>query len=517
MKFKEKFLNGVEWEVLLIAISCTTLYFLALIRQGFNLADESYLWYGSQRVLAGEIPILDFMSYDPGRYYWSAGFMSILNSNGIYAQRVAIAAFQFLGIYAGLLLISSELTGSKKDRLAYLILITIIFLGWMFPSHKLFDISVSILLVILIKFLITKPNQKRFLLTGIFLGMIFFFGKNHGLYGLISLVLAICWLTLTRENKKILKVGSVYLILGLMLGLAPLIMMMAIIPEFYIAYFNNIKSIFDAGKTNFDLPIPWPWTIDYQTISLSQIIDKFLIGSIFILLIILDFIFVVYICCKSICKKILPLSFVASVFVSIPYIHFAYSRADLSHLAQSIFPLLIGIFIILGSSNQKVKWGIGFLVLGISARLTFPLLPCWNEECIPEKIYQDQLNINKKTEAYVTLIGKLREKYCIDGDPYVVIPFMPGAYAIFNAKSPVWGIYVQHPQTINAQLSEISKIESAHPKFILINTKGVDGKVELSYPKTHPLVYTYIKNQFTREKIPLPESSLELYVKKIKN
>ena len=118
--------------------------------KGFYLTDEGYLWYGAQRALLGEVPICDFMSYDPGRYYWAAGFMSLWGDNGILTLRAAVAVFQALGLFVGLYLIVGA---SPRHRLLYALLSALTLTGWMFPYHKMFDISVSIFLIGALSFL----------------------------------------------------------------------------------------------------------------------------------------------------------------------------------------------------------------------------------------------------------------------------------------------------------------------------------------------------------------------------
>ena len=191
--------NFLSMKVLLFATFLVLISFIWQGNIGFNFADEGALWYGFQSVLLGEVPIRDFMSYDPGRYYFSAGLANLFGNSGIMSLRASVAVFQTLGLFVGLFLIIQSGRIKSKSDMIFILLAAITLVIWMFPRHKLFDISISIFLIGILTYLILNPVSKRYFLTGVCVGFIAFFGRNHGVYGAIGSLGVIAWLSIQNQ------------------------------------------------------------------------------------------------------------------------------------------------------------------------------------------------------------------------------------------------------------------------------------------------------------------------------
>lgn len=475
--------------------------------KGFSLWDEGFLWYGAQRVLRGEVPIRDFMAYDPGRYYWAAAFMALWRNNGIIASRAAVAIFQVMGLSVGLLLIAGTV---KKQRWAYLILSTVTLIAWMYPRHKLFDISLAIFLLGALTYLIEKPVGRRYFVAGLCVGLVAVFGRNHGVYGVVGSLGVIGWLILKRsDGVASIKCLGLW-VTGVVAGYAPVLLMLLLVPGFACEFWQSILFLFELKGTNLPLPIPWPWLVDFSSMPIDILIRKVLIGLFFIGLLIFGMLSIIWVVTKKLRRETVSPAFVAASFLALPYAHFAYSRSDVSHLAQGIFPMVIGILLLLSVQARRIKWTLAPALCAASVFIMLVFQPGWqcrDRKCVDVKISNSTLQVDAETASNIKLLRGLAAKYAPHDGSFLAVPFWPGAYALLERKSPIWEIYAIDPRSKTRQLEEIKQIKQANPGFALIIDLPLDGREALRFKNTHPLVNQYILDNFDR----LPNSPNPAY------
>lgn len=485
-----------------LALACSVVFvsFLWQGNKGFNLWDEGFLWYGVQRVLLGEVPIRDFMAYDPGRYYWSAALVTVLGDNGIMSVRAAVAVFQALGLFVGLLLVGrSDKLKSRSDSAFWLISVVTLVV-WMFPRHKLFDISISILLIGVLTFLVSKSTPRRCLITGICIGLAAVFGRNHGAYGVIGSLGVMAWLSIKNNSGPSFMKAIVLWGVGVVIGFLPVILMALLIPGFGFAFWESVRFLFEYKATNLPLPIPWPWTVDFTAVSSGEAVRGILIGLFFIGTLVFAGLSILWIVYCRFKERQVPPALVACAFLAFPYAHYAFSRADVGHLAHGVFPLLIGCLVLLASAPPRIKWSLAGALCGASFWVMHVFHPGWHclaiTQCVDEKIAGETLQVDPGTATDIALLRQLEGQFAPNGQAFIAAPFWPGAYALLERKSPMWEIFALLPRSESFEQREIERIKESRPGFAFIFDLPLDRRDDLRFKNTHPLITQYILNNF---------------------
>lgn len=500
IRFGEHNLPAVQ----LLACSAMLLVLLFMWegRLGFSLLDEGFLWYGVQRVMQGEVPLRDFMSYDPGRYYWSALWMAVSGQHGIVALRAVVTLFQLGGLYTALRMIAPHI---RRDNAAYLLLSAVTVIVWMFPRHKLFDVTLSVLLVAALAGMIAHPGRRQYFLAGAALGLIAVFGRNHGLYGAVAGIAAIVWLAARHGDAPRLAEGCLAWGCGVLCGFLPVLLMAAFVPGFAVAFADSIRFLFEYKSTNLPLPVPWPWLASFGA-DPQAALRSVLVGLFFIFVLLFGLLALSSVLRPGRPAQALPPAFASAAFLALPYAHFAYSRADLAHLAQGIFPALLGTLVWLSGRTSWRKWlpALGLcaasLVAGSAGHAGWQARI--NTNWVKHAVGADNLLIDPSTAADLDLLQGLTDRYAQHSRSFVSVPLMPGAYAAFGRKAPVWEIYPLFPRSAAFEQTEISRIANADPGFVLISDVALDGRDDLRFRNTHPLTEQYLRTHF--EEIPGP-------------
>ena len=484
-------------------MAATSLIFTIIFRiwqlhYSFSLWDEGYLWYGIQRVAQGEVPMRDFMAYDPARYYIYAALAAMFGGHGLLDLRLGITLVQAIAVFAGLWVV---VAATQRRNIIYWLLIVATLSAWMQPYSKPLDFLLCALLVAALSYLAQRPNRTGHLLAGLCVGLAAVLGRDHGIYGVVASVGVMLWHAIRPGEGIGLIKGFTIWALGVIIGFTPMLLMMALVPGFALTMWESIRLMFEYGSTNIARPVPWPWLINPMA-PLPETIRTITTGLFFIAVIAFCVIAVAWVVAQRIRHRPTPPVLVGAAFMAVPYAHYAFSRADTFHLVISMYPVMIACLVILGTKPARICYPLVAILCAVSLWTLAPMQTAWqcerNRKCVNTEISGDVFTIDPQTAADIALLHTLAAKYALNGRPFVAVPFWPGAYAVLDRPSPLWEIYPLFPRSAAFEQAEIARMKVANPGFAVIVNANLDGREDFRFQNTHKLTYQYIVDHFDR-------------------
>ena len=477
------------------------------------LADEGFLWYGAIRTSLGEVPIRDFQAYDPGRYYWAA-LWSLLLGHGIVALRFSTALFQVLGLTLGLL-------AARRTRLGGVATVPIacVLVIWMFPWFKNVESSLLMAAIYLATSFVEKPTRGRHLAAGIFIGASAFFGRNLGIYNFAAFFLLILILHVKRHDGRLVDKLGIWT-LGIAVGYSPMLAMFAFVPGFLESFVDSLRLYLDRGATNIALPIPWPWSADPWPLTPRDLgrlplyarwpwIFCGLTWLVFPAFCLFGILLALRTRASDLGLRALP---IASALVGLPYLHHAFSRADILHLAPTLPALLLGLAGLPAAFGaERRTWMralvVAAIVLIFCAGARFD--PFYANRVSPSRgllseasVAGDTLFIKRKTARLIEAVRRIHADRVRTGESLLILPHAPGLYAVLGVRSPIWELYASLRPTEKVVQELIPSLELRRVNWLLLADVSIDDREDLKLRRTHPELWDYLTSRFEPAKAP---------------
>ncbi len=491
--------------------------FLLQWRYGFNWADEGWLWYGSQRTALAEVPLRDFFSYDPGRYYWSAFVFKIVGNNGFFEQLLANYLFATIGVALTYLAMLHAGMGGMW-RLSILLLLGLVS-G--FPRHKIYEQTLSLLAVAAIAFLFAAPQRlKRWLLLGALTGLAVFVGRNSGLFCLIAGVIAFGLLSKRSSRPAVAPVCAAFGI-GMILGYAPMIFMFIFVHNFFRPFF---QSVLLTPHWAWSLPIPFPWHVHLNSLHGIDLLQARAVSWLCIA-VPLTYALLMWRAVRS-NTQLSPVESLAvgASCAGAGFLVHAFYTADFFHIAQGVVP-----FVVAGGAFSAHLWHTGARrsSLAVVCLLASLVLACWlpmeplvqyfrAETRAPDGVRQiniggDSFTVPVQQAAVMETVANLFRNCGAHDGGFLAAPYYPGLYAYLGTRSPLWDTYFLWHRPEEIQKTEIAALREYPTSLVLLNAaSAMNGREGLKLENTNPNLLQYIVSHYQPSDLKLP-GGFELY------
>lgn len=478
-----------------LAIALSVGWFLLDGDVRLNLADEGLLWYGTQAVRLGLVPVRDFQSYDPGRYFWTAAWSFCLGQ-GVLSLRLSCVFFQCLGVIAGLL----AARRLSKNWL-FLICIAVLLCAWMHPRYKVFEQSIALMAVYAGVLLLERPSARRHWWVGVFGGVAAFIGCNHGAYHVLAFGLLIAWAARADGWRTWLRRTLVWGA-GLLAGYTPQWLLFIFAPGYFREFVRYLKAIVSNG-TNLVMPIPWPWLVP-KVYPLWLYIAGIVEGC-FYLAIPIFFALVALRALQSRQKKVsLHPVLIAAACVSLPYTHYVFSRPDIVHLSHGMPTVALGTIAVgfsFGGRWRRLGHVLPALLLvaSVTANLywigiTFKLLAP-PKSLIAVEVKGERMLLTEYQYRVLASAHHLAHDLAKPDEPILFLPLMPGLYPFTGRLSPVKRIYFVFPSP-EEDRALLAEIEAARVEWVMLQDYALDDRDDLRFRNTNPMVFEYFRKNF---------------------
>jgi Rps23 Pro-64 3,4-dihydroxylase Tpa1-like proline 4-hydroxylase len=485
---------------LIIVVVLSVIFFIRQGGNNLNTADEGFLAHGITRIRDGQVPIRDFWAYDPLRYYWCYWFMRVFGG-GVLGLRRAAAAFFAIGLWA-VLTVVHDAAGSLWP----LVPLAVILLWWAYELYKAFEPGVSLMSVAVVSLMIATSTPGTILLSGAWVSFSLLIGINHAAYAGTGTAALLVVMAL-QPNDFDFVAGIWTWLLGIALGLTPLLLLFLCIKGYWRSYTVRLKAAFTGsfGRLYKQTPMPWHRPIQHELV-LPRLSER-LLGAHFVVLPFYFAVSVLFLLFSDI--RDYPV-FAAATFIGAPYLHHAYSRPDLPHLSESIAPFIISVlsfglyfapdseFLIAGSLTFVLCLAI--LTVSLASPILGPLL--YPDHFTHYQIGNDKLLLRKSQVKRLSAITVFLETRLFSSDRVLVAPFEPSFYEILHRLSPIDNdcLYTLYGE---AQQNEIvAQLREAGIDAAFINDIALDGLEERRFSVRCPIIWAYLTNEFNQLLVP---------------
>ncbi len=458
--------------------------------------DEGYLWFGMQQVLRGRMPHRDFKSYEPGRYAWLA-LLGRVFGPGLLTLRVATHLFFAMGLLAALLVL-------RELGLDWM---TIVFAGaalsiWTYPQHRQFEHAWTLLAWAGFSHMLIAPSTQTLAAASVLAGSSLFFGFNLFLYLCAALLLVgviaarAAWL-IPDAHAALIVVASGFT------GMLPFLSMLVSRDFRRKFYLRRVTSVLARGSSNLPLPLPWPWRATPTQLGGLDAARQTTFKGLFLALLVVP---VAALALVAVTPDLWPgtgPAILAAAALTLVTSHYAVSRADPEHIAGAMSPFCLLVLLV---TVAIAPWS-GALVLTFSLWTLWPLQPMVQRRAQAAAFCRRAiggLEIDVTLDAARTLDVATRLCAGKENEPagFLAAPFYPELYACLSRDSPAYDTYSVYPADDAAQHAMIQELRRAGIFAAMVSDAPLDGRDDLRFSRTHPLVWAELGATFQMRRAP---------------